>query len=76
MGIAALSEVKRLGLSMLQQEPIPMTGQSHLMSGGYEELVWLSARLIKCIRQVAPVDERFIHIRLERTCGFMTVVAI
>ena len=36
----------------------------------------ISTRLSKCVRQVTPVDERILHIRLEHTCGFMTVVAV
>ena len=36
----------------------------------------ISNRLSECVRQVTPVDERILHIRLEHTCGFMTVVAV
>ena len=36
----------------------------------------ISTRLSECVRQVTPVDDRILHIRLEHTCGFMTVVAV
>ena len=36
----------------------------------------ISARLSESVKQVTRVYEKILHIRLENTCGFMTVVAI
>ena len=36
----------------------------------------ISARLSECIRQVPPVDDRILLIRLKLTCGLMTAVAV
>ena len=74
--IAALSEVKRLGSgsAVAGAYSYHWSGPPNARQRGVG--VAISTRLSECVRQVTPVDDRILHIRLEHTCGFMTVVAV
>ena len=74
--IAALSEVRRLdsGSAVAGAYSYHWSGRTDVRLGGVA--VAISSRLSECVRQVTAVDERILHVRLEHTCGFMSVVAV
>ena len=63
--IAALSVVRRLrsGSGVVEAYSCHWSGSPDLRQRGFD--VAISARLSECVRQVTPVDERILHLRLE-----------